>query len=414
MAVLGIQVDLRNDSGGAITMGTLTINPAATARIWDTTAFVSSAQDNFEQVLVGIAVFNEEISSTNLVMVVNTVDQSAADAFAQFHELSVANNQLNDSKDSFAGLRADAESTLGLSLNLNSAGDFGGNNITNVGNVDGRDVSTDGTNLDNHIASTANPHSTDIGNLGSGTLAELNAAVSDATLDDAGDPRDPNAHAGDHVLGGSDEIDGDELDVDFTPSNYTPTTGSPGSNADHLAAHLRGVDNALAGGGGNKIYLHLGMLNQANSTLGFFSMANNTNMTATEVTTSNGDPGINNGGIQPICLPACTLTRALITFGQAAVSGGSQDATKTLRIEMFRANYSNRTSLANLDFQVTTSVGVNNNLGGSSFTTGLELSGLSVAVAQGELIGFQFTNQSGSGNINGLGRAFLMLEFDVT
>lgn len=53
-------------------------------------------------------------------------------------------------------------------------------------------------------------------------------------------------HALNHKRGGSDEIDGDELDVDFVPSSYTRTTGSPGSNAEHLAAHLRGVDASLA------------------------------------------------------------------------------------------------------------------------------------------------------------------------
>lgn len=72
--------------------------------------------------------------------------------------------------------------------------DMGGNAITNVGNVDGVDVS---------------------------------------------------AHASRHVLGAADELDGDELDVDFAPSYYTPATGTPGSNVDHLAAHLRGIDNEL-------------------------------------------------------------------------------------------------------------------------------------------------------------------------
>jgi len=39
------------------------------------------------------------------------------------------------------------------------------------------------------------------------TLANLNAKITDATLDDSGDPRDPNAHAASHENGGSDEID---------------------------------------------------------------------------------------------------------------------------------------------------------------------------------------------------------------
>lgn len=152
--------------------------------------------------------------------------------------------------------------------------DAGSNNITNVGTVDGRDVSVDGTTLDNHVADTSihftadslgldgyaldsdlqahitdtnNPHATDVGNLGSGTLAELNSIITDATLDDSSDPRTPTAHASTHITDGSDEIDGDQIDIDFTPSNYTPST-SPAevTNVDHLSAHLAGIDAALA------------------------------------------------------------------------------------------------------------------------------------------------------------------------
>lgn len=129
--------------------------------------------------------------------------------------------------------------------------DMGTNAITNVGNVDGRDVSADGSALDTHIADTTNPHSTDIGNLGAGTLSELNTAVTDATLDDSSDPRDPNAHASSHETGGADEIDGDKLDIDWTPSNYTPTaTPTEADNVDNLTSHLYGIDQALAGAGG--------------------------------------------------------------------------------------------------------------------------------------------------------------------
>jgi hypothetical protein len=63
-----------------------------------------------------------------------------------------------------------------------------------------------GTAVAAHLPDTANPHATDIGNIGSGTLAELNAAVTDATLDDASDPRTPTAHASTHENGGGDEI----------------------------------------------------------------------------------------------------------------------------------------------------------------------------------------------------------------
>jgi hypothetical protein len=50
--------------------------------------------------------------------------------------------------------------------------------------------------IDTHLSSTANPHATDIGNLGAGTLAELNTAVTDATLDNSSASRPPSGSAG--------------------------------------------------------------------------------------------------------------------------------------------------------------------------------------------------------------------------
>lgn len=61
-------------------------------------------------------------------------------------------------------------------------------NATLAALVDGNDAASD------HFADTDNPHGTDLGNIGDGTLAELNDAITDATLDDASDPRTPTAH----------------------------------------------------------------------------------------------------------------------------------------------------------------------------------------------------------------------------
>lgn len=72
-------------------------------------------------------------------------------------------------------------------------------------NLDGAGTYTH-TEVDTHIGDTTNPHSTSIANLGSGTLAQLNSIISNATLDDAGDSRDPNAHYLTHQDGGADEI----------------------------------------------------------------------------------------------------------------------------------------------------------------------------------------------------------------
>lgn len=54
------------------------------------------------------------------------------------------------------------------------------------------------------------------------------------------------SHAASHIQGGASEIDGDQIDIDLTPDNYAPAT-DPGevSDADHLSAHLAGIDDAL-------------------------------------------------------------------------------------------------------------------------------------------------------------------------
>lgn len=59
-----------------------------------------------------------------------------------------------------------------------------------------------------------------------------------------------SAHAARHERGGADEIDGDHLDIDYTPTNYTPSiVPAEAANVDDLAAHLAGIDTALASGG---------------------------------------------------------------------------------------------------------------------------------------------------------------------
>lgn len=87
------------------------------------------------------------------------------------------------------------------------------------------DLVTDG----DHDVRTDNPHATDVGNLGSGTLAELNAAITDATLDDSGDSRPPTSHASSHQNGGGDEINvaglSGVLADPQTPASHTHDSG---------------------------------------------------------------------------------------------------------------------------------------------------------------------------------------------
>jgi hypothetical protein len=52
-------------------------------------------------------------------------------------------------------------------------------------------------------------------------------------------------HAATHIRGAADEIDGDLLDVDYTAVNYTATITAPATHAEHLTAHLSGIDLEL-------------------------------------------------------------------------------------------------------------------------------------------------------------------------
>lgn len=91
----------------------------------------------------------------------------------------------------------------------------------------------------------------------------------DARLSDA---RTPTAHAGSHVDGGSDEINGDLLDITIDPTNYSPDSGVTEANdTDDLAAHLAGIDTAIGNAGGSDTqvavasYTNPGYLGDANN-----------------------------------------------------------------------------------------------------------------------------------------------------
>jgi|GEM_PF-2735800 len=81
------------------------------------------------------------------------------------------------------------------------------------------------------------------------TLPHL-SGVTDDVQDQINSIGTAASHAASHIKDGADEIDGDQLDIDFTPSNYTPTTDpAEASDADHLTAHLAGIDDAIATAG---------------------------------------------------------------------------------------------------------------------------------------------------------------------
>jgi len=61
---------------------------------------------------------------------------------------------------------------------------------------------------------------------------------------------DVSAHASRHIQGGADEIDGDQVDVDVVFTNVVADTSPPEvTDSNHLGAILKGIDNSLTGMG---------------------------------------------------------------------------------------------------------------------------------------------------------------------
>jgi len=74
-------------------------------------------------------------------------------------------------------------------------------------------------------------------------------------------------HGWEHISVGGDEIDGDKLDIDWNPDNYTPNTDpTEVTSVDHLTAHLKGIDVALATAGVDVAVLDEGVQLQSSTT----------------------------------------------------------------------------------------------------------------------------------------------------
>jgi hypothetical protein len=109
---MATNIFLRNDSGGTITIGTLSILSTASVEIWDTVNYASGVISNFIQIVNNIAIFNENIGNGNLVLVVDTVDQLVQPAFDQFQELLNIYNQNVSAGEGFSILKLENEISM--------------------------------------------------------------------------------------------------------------------------------------------------------------------------------------------------------------------------------------------------------------------------------------------------------------
>jgi len=167
---------------------------------------------------------------------------------------------------------------------------------------------------------------------------------------------------------------------------------------------------AAGGGGGPKQVIHISLPGNAQNTIGQLSKGNiNSGDPGGLIsTTSAGNLGINNGGTDPILVAQSgTIDLAKLKVAHAATGASTFTNPSTAQFDVYRVDYSTRTKIGQIDFSVT-SGGVYGNLGGNNYN-GYSATP-SISVTAGDLIGIEFKNNSGAGNINGLGGIFLTVE----
>lgn len=170
------------------------------------------------------------------------------------------------------------------------------------------------------------------------------------------------------------------------------------------SAQALGIKWAAAGGGGGTAFYYPFVGNgPASSTIGHAgkASANNAMPLSPFASTSSGNPGINNGSIDPYpILAAQTITDAVLVLAHAATAGALFTNPSTCRFDIYSAAYSTRTLRATINFSVTAG-GIFNNLGGNNFGI-YTLTGLAVALSAGDMLGVEFVNEGGAAQINAL------------
>jgi hypothetical protein len=101
-----------------------------------------------------------------------------------------------------------------------------------------------------HVNNLANPHQTDLESArtaGDTFSGDINMGGNDITNVNEVDGVDVSNHAGRHIDGGADVVDADKAEISWTGyTAYTPDTSPAEVDAtDQLTAHLAGIDDAL-------------------------------------------------------------------------------------------------------------------------------------------------------------------------
>jgi dihydroxyacetone kinase DhaKLM complex PTS-EIIA-like component DhaM len=178
-----------------------------------------------EFVKLGTVIFQSSNGFTNVPRaIIRSTD--TGDSYIDFRGVSIRGGGASTTDHGNLSGLSDDDHTQYLLTNgtrsMTGSLNIGGFNITNVGTVDGYNLETQFQTITNHITNTANPHATSIANIGSGTLAQLNSAISDADLV----PTTRTLTAGNGLTGGGDLSSNRTIDITAGDTSITVNADS--------------------------------------------------------------------------------------------------------------------------------------------------------------------------------------------
>lgn len=105
MSLLNDIIELRNDTGGPISIGSLVINAGETIIVWDSQDYSLVNVDDLKEVVDNYNDFALNVSQSNLVVIKNSSDQLVNDAFNDYFELKKAIDEINQAQALEVALR---------------------------------------------------------------------------------------------------------------------------------------------------------------------------------------------------------------------------------------------------------------------------------------------------------------------
>jgi hypothetical protein len=153
------------------------------------------------------------------------------------------------------------------------------------------------------------------------------------------------------------------------------------------------------------------MPGQASGTTGLFGKVGKEQGQGTLATTSNSN-NEGNGGLDPyLVTTARTITTAYVHLRQVAVNQGSVGAAPVAAFDVYKHDYNARTLVGRISVPINPAkCGINNSIG-SDNTQFVVVTGLSLALAAGDVFGLEFVNlQANNNQVNACGRVKIILK----